>query len=1330
MNERFCIPGSAALFIACTVLVFVLCGSLQAQGELTVTELGDAGLIVTYVPGIRTVVETVDNETYTRFEFEKSTFDGRPGEPVVPFRPLLVAIPPHAAPAVSVLENEFRLIRNSTLENAPGIARSDAVFYSDRWLRSEPVSDIKTGYVRLQRVVSLNLNAIRYNPARREVMVADRITVRIDFTEGQGLRQNLSVPPEMSSSSVVPDAAFDNVYRAVLQNYSSGIRWRRSPERRSLLKSGQLSAGLWFTIPVEEEGIYRITYDDMAAHGLNPGMIDPRTIKMYNNGGSMLPEDIDYARPEGLLENAIRVIGENDGSFDPGDYVLFYGRGADRWGWDDTQMELRHEKNVYSRYNLYWLTFGGETGKRMVSRSFVQSGGAVNASARALVYREDEIVKMYESGSDWYSAELNPDQPRLYTVNMPGYVDNSVVSFRAVIKNPTPYPFIYIDLHTVETKIDGSDFTSTFISGNTPHTEIRTQGVLPGAGNFELEFDNASANPVSSLYLDWFEFEYTRDLAANNGLLKFQAAGMTGASTFRLSGFNSGQFDIYNTSDFENVYTLEYDYDEGSGTALFSDDLPDGRQQFLAVGHEAYRPVENINAVPNSNLRGMPREADMIIATPREFTGAAELLETHREINDTLITEVVAVEDIFNEFGAGLHDPVAIRDFVRYAFEHWAVNGTSPPRYLLLFGDGNHDVAGNRSNTEPNHIPAFQINSTVELETRVVDDFYGSVSGNDSFVDLAVGRLPVKNASAAGDVVNKIIAYETNPVYGPWRSRITFTADDEITPGSTIENIHTRDSERLALADYMPGYLDQTKVYLMEYPAVPNPMSSSDRKPGAQDALVELMNMGSRIITYVGHGNHRLLAHEWVLNREIDMPRILNGRRQFFFYIASCAFGRWDFLNETSMAELLLIEPDNGAIGIISAARDVFASSNYILADEFFKNLYTPDPNVRITETIGEALQAAKIGFSGSNSEKFHILGDPAIRFDFPKNIVEEVSMTPDSLKAMATVLVEGSILGGSAYDGSLFLTVFDSEKEGSHVMSNGATQTYKLPGSTVFRGSARIEPENDNLFEHRFIVPRDITYGGNNGRVSIYFWDEDGDGSAYIDRIPVGGTAAGAGDNEGPGMEVWFDDRLFISGDLVPQIPRLRLILHDPQGINITGEVGHKIELSLNNGEKMVDLSEHFEYNTGSFTEGEVRYTLAGLEPGERLMTIRAWDNFNNSSIFRGIMTVLGGSSLVVENVLNYPNPFSDETQFTCQLSLPAEVEIKIFTVAGRLIKTLPAMPAFDSSFFVSPEWDGRDEDGDRLANGTYIYKLIARSDMSGRIEQVEKIGKLVIMR
>jgi hypothetical protein len=1285
------------------------------SGDIKIVENGNSGIIITYTPDITVTRSSVNATTFTIFDLDRGTFDAGPGEPVIPERQILIAVPGDSDPAVMLVESDFYSISSVLAENAPGTAVQPPDAVRNEWFYDTVYAAEETGYLRLQRVLPITLYPVQYNPGLREARVALRIVIRIDFNADN----RLFIP------SRVVDTGSEELYKNLILNYTSGRNWRKT-QQQSAVKAAQLADGLLFTFSVKDEGMYKITYDDLVGIGLTPEAIDPRSIKVFNNGGRLLPEPINASRPDGLIENAIRVIGAEDGSFDPGDIILFYGRGTNGWDWNTSFREIRHFQSVYSRENLYWISFGNEPGRRMETVPLSSGPSQIFTTGRALVYLEDEREKLHHSGSNWYMNTLFRGDSREFSTNLPGYVPGTDADVRILVTAPSIFK------HELTTTVNNSlpvivsipIFSDRFVRVTTP---------VDNNGDVSIRISNtASIGELSEIFLDWYEIEYERSLSPVEGVVKFHAPDpleVQGGVRYRLEGYSSGQPDVYNITDVAHVTVHEISFNPGAATAVFSVSLGPDPQQFYVVDSENYRSIPELVPAAFTDIRTSNITADMIIITPREFENAVLPLKEFRESWDNIRTEIVLLEDIYDNFSGGLQDPVALRDFVKFAFENWTDEFGTPPLYLLLFGDGNYDYLGVRTSSAPIKVPPYQLNSVFELTTRTMDDFFAYVSGSDNIVDLAVGRLPVQTVDMARGVVSKLISYYEDPFFGPWRNRIGFAADDEITPTSNTERLHTDQLETIATASYMPDYLNQRKIYLMEFPAVLDVSTSGSRKPGAEEEMVSLMNEGTLLLNYVGHGNERVLAHEWLLNREIDLNRIEKSRKQYFFYLSSCTFGRWDIPEEDSMGELLVTAADRGAIGMISASRDVFAGPNHALMEAFYRNFFN---DTRRTVPTGLALMQAKIEERRPNSEKYHLLGDPSMYLELPDDCVSVSSVTPDSLKALSAVQMNGSINSQSPFAGTAFLSVFDSEKKGEHVMQNGGIVNYKLPGSSIFRGKKTIEASSGNQFSMGFVVPKDITYGGKNGRISLYVWDDESDGSAVIDELTVGGTQAGIIDEDGPRIEVLFDGRQFVSGDIVHNDPNLELLLSDQHGINITGEVGHKIELMIDDDPNSIDLSRFFEYDDGSFTQGRVLRKLTGFTEGEHTLSLRAWDNFNNSATFKGIVNVVSENELTVRDIYNYPNPFTDETQFTFQIntSSGAEIQVKIFTVSGRLVKTLNFFHGGGSSFFVSPSWDGTDDDGDELANGTYLYKLIARSAENGMFKQVEALSKLVIMK
>ncbi|HQV31001.1 MAG TPA: FlgD immunoglobulin-like domain containing protein, partial [Calditrichia bacterium] len=219
-------------------------------------------------------------------------------------------------------------------------------------------------------------------------------------------------------------------------------------------------------------------------------------------------------------------------------------------------------------------------------------------------------------------------------------------------------------------------------------------------------------------------------------------------------------------------------------------------------------------------------------------------------------------------------------------------------------------------------------------------------------------------------------------------------------------------------------------------------------------------------------------------------------------------------------------------------------------------------------------------------------------------------------------------------------------------------------------------------------------------------------------------GSASQTNDTRGPDIDIAFPNQPdFFDGDYLPSQPEISIRLQDDNGINLTREVGHRIELTIDNSIKK-DVTEFFVYDENRFTEGQLNYVLPAFSPGQHTLTVTAWDNLNNYSESTVTFNTLSSSSIAVEEMVNFPNPFTEETQFTFQFQSPnglGDVRVKIYTVTGRLIEELEgfvARPGFNKI-----PWDGTDRNGDKLANGVYLYKIIV-DDGENRIEKIDKLA------
>jgi len=261
------------------------------------------------------------------------------------------------------------------------------------------------------------------------------------------------------------------------------------------------------------------------------------------------------------------------------------------------------------------------------------------------------------------------------------------------------------------------------------------------------------------------------------------------------------------------------------------------------------------------------------------------------------------------------------------------------------------------------------------------------------------------------------------------------------------------------------------------------------------------------------------------------------------------------------------------------------------------------------------------------------------------------------------------------------------------------------------------------------FPIPKDVSYGDDRSRVSLYGWSDSTDAIGYTENLVISGAVAGGIDTTGPVMRVYVEDQSFHPGDIVGPNATLVVELADSSGINTsTAGVGHKLEAILDNSTRVIDLTEYYRSNLDTYQTGQVRYPFLDLPEGRHSLAVKAWDVYNNSAHAETFFEVRAAAETGIFNAVNVPNPFVGSTTFTFQRSStePVDVEIKVYTVAGRIIQVLEVMAVTDRVGRI--QWDGRDRDGNEIANGVYLYRLIVRS--MDRTATNEILGRLAVLR
>jgi len=1260
------------------------------------------------------------------------------GMPILPVRTITVGIPMHGDVAIETIDSEYGEKSDIRLLPAAAPARDelgmmataqstaiDSVYSTANFLPAQLVRSEEPTYFRNQRIIRLTFYPLQVAPEKRLVRQYQRIVVRVRFNAAA------AAPPARPGRD-------EELYRRLLLNYEQAKDWRRSPAALRKTSQSTFEGNNWYQLVirqkngVQHEGIYKVDGETLAKAGVPLGSITPSTLQLFNNGGRELPMDLKTARPDSLIENPITLVGMEDGRFDNADYILFYGRGLQGATYDAQTGKYSHSINHFTDENIYWLTFNSAPGKRMENKiSLPETDLTPEPSFSDLVFEEKEQHNVLNSGFVWFGQQLTKDKPSFsLSLNMPGAIPDSTAELRVQMAATTS------GTHSFRLQLNGFFIQQTNINGISSGyglggSSSLFKGILLDGPN-TLNVQYQSTSDISMAYVDWIEIEYKRRFRAVSDQLAFNAPKRQGAVLYQIQGFSRNDIQIFDVSNAGQISRIG-NPPVSTGSVRFVDDAdPLVPKRYLALTPGAYRTVDAIRQRTVTNLRA-PRTVDYIIITADDFYQQAAQLESLYETylqNDRLATEVVRISDVYNQFSWGLVDVTAVRDFLVYAETHWG-----SPRYVLLFGDGHFDYRNILAYQTPNLILPYETTDRYETTSRATDDWF-TYTKPTAGMQMAIGRIPVQNVNEAQSTVDKLIRYVAQAEFGEWRKKVTLVSDDELIAGgqgNLSDVIHTLQTETLA-EGFIPDLLDRKKIYLMEYPAVRNASVSGVTKPDATEDLLNQINQGSLLINYIGHGNDDLWSHERVLNSSSDFERIQNGDRMAVWVAATCEFAFWDQPQKQSLAERILNAANRGAVAMISSSRLAYSNYNADFNYALYENLFADYAKTGLTLRLGDAVLLAKQSSSNmNNSEKYILLGDPAMRLGAPQYRAIFDQIEPDSIQALSRVRVSGHVERDgqlwSDYDGKIMVRMVDSRRNRTYTTDFGSNVNYTLPGNTIFRGVASID---NGQFESRLIVPKDISYGGLDGRITAYFWSDHAEGTGNRENLPVGGTAAALVDHEGPEIKIHFGDPGFSPGDYASTKPVLHVNIADSlSGVNIAGDIGHQITLILDgNDAEIKDLTEFFEYDEGSYTQGSLKYPIYNLAPGRHDLRIKAWDNSNNSSIEETYLFAVADSTLQIRNLLTWPNPMVEQTAFTYEISHDATVWLKIFTLSGRLVRQFDPQPA-NIGFNIFPViWDGSDQDGDPLANGVYLYKLQVRSDTDGKVQNSETIGKLVIAR
>ena len=1277
---------------------------------------------------------------------------GEPGEPGIPTKVFLVALPPegevrlvHTASQVRSVEGikfvplaepkvleDFRDSRPDA-QLIPATAESPA--YTS--YRAPRASINSVGVERGLRIARVQVTPVDFDPVSGRAEWAAELDLRIEVSEGAS--------PQTPRPGGLPAKGF-----ARFVNPESAAVWSR-PRSALSRQTGGIpdswfdKAGGWVKLRVGENGIYRVSYEDLAAMGVPVENLSSAALRLFS--GPLTEENLwdsdslsaerewlhvyeqsgfteGFNAPrastdskDGMRENAIQVRDGGDGQFDAGDDLVFYGLGPDNFGHRYGLSSEEYYSHSWTNESIYWL--GWDTQFSWEPRR-VPTSDAVPLGTEALMaesatriqieknqHYDPSMIRPGERWQRYFWITLTSSAVGLFDVDLPGWKTGT--SFGADINlwgAARPTGGSAIDgWHFVRVTANekSSDVVSwggpRFVDSFSPHTLRMVD--IPGSEKARFLVDVVNMGRTDWVHLVSFTCTYTREFAVTSAQSEFEVSPGAGARRLRFE--NAGDIAlVWNVTDARNPGALTA---EADGTAL---ELlaPSEQRTFLALSEEGglKTPVMEVDSRPGQWLRDTSSPLDYLVITYDEFDEAAgELADWRRThtngVKQTFVTRVVRISDVYDEFTYGMADPAALRYFLEYAYRYYGGEQAEPLQFCLLLGDHTYDPRRYEGFSAVDKIPTWEDNhdglNVLQFGTSSYssDDMLVRFDGpQDSFTDVNIGRLPVDTpAEAAALIRNKIIRSERNPDRGPWRTKVILVADD-ICQGFDIDTpIHMSRTEDLDRA--IDPSFDRDKVYLYDYGEVCNGLD----KPEAKQHLLRTWSEGGWLVNYTGHGGDTQLADEHVLDIT-DVPLLINDGRLPVFGAFSCSVGKFNNPTQIGLGEALIRHQTGGALGCAVATQVTYSLANSSLNHDFVDALFAP--GLDKPAPIGQALMEAKnkqLVSVTNQPNKYAYFGDPASRLSVP-----DISMEIEGPGAIQRgELAQVGVSLTEVRQGSVDLEVNDAwELRTTNSSGKPFGAPYKRKRSTLFRGVHALEAAQASM---QYVTPVTLREG-TDARIRAYAWDDDWDGLAALAPLDAGGVASAPTDSAGPAVEVSLPEGGVFPGS------KLTLALSDPSGIDLTQLFAFRgilLRYEDSQGFEVLreDLTTQFTYDVGSHTQGAMTVTVPGLTPDLYTLRITAYDNVANKSETSVELAIADPASPgKLKDITAWPNPAKDFTDVVFSLDRPSEVRIKIFSASGRSVNETSFQA---NSGRNSWKWQITDRAGDRVANGVYLMQI-----------------------
>lgn len=1176
--------------------------------------------------------------------------------------------------------------------------------------------------------------------------IGDSITIDhyLSISKGQGLL-NYHFVPIIKKGKEYKKLVSAKVIISPVPKPSLARKAPRSTNRYA--EHSVLASGNWKTIHITKDGIYSLSPAFLAKMGFN----NPDNVHLYGYGGHQQSELLDADNDFDDLEE-IPLYRASNGN------LLFWGNGLVHWNGTERIF------NAYANKATYFLCDGAKRKEISTANAYIGATSQTVTTTLGHALHEVDNFAWFRAGRNLVESTLfSGAQTKTYTLNGIKSLGNEKLTVVFTGSDvSTPLTIWANGIEVAQKTISAPGSYMYFSEAKYPNMDVSRMN--PGSETWNITLATQGPFATSSRVqgrLDYIAMSYTAPLHLNNGFVRFgegfsgtgTGTGSSSSVTKKYSGATTFSNISGNAGDDIKVMRLGrrgkpaclIPTQQGEGGLTFT--IEDGTETFIAFNpnHVFPEPTPG-QSIINQDLHAT-NGVDMVIIVPAsgKLTAQAQrLADAHKQYGD-LNSIVVRADQIYNEYSSGTPDATAYRRFLKMLYDRGMTAGTAP-RYLLLMGDcawDNRMKSQTWNTLAPEDYLLCNQSEISYSDTQAYcwEDYFGLMDDGEGgkpikdVSDIAIGRFPVTTEEQAAIVVDKTIAHLQKANAGEWRNKVVILGDDG------DENTHMRDANLVAdrIAESAPD-VDIYKVMWDNYTRKNEGLYFS--YPEVRSLVAKHVEEGAMMFNYTGHGSTYLMSHERVIT--LDDMNTWKSNRLPLWFVAACDITPFDS-QESNFGETAMLSKDAVAVAFIGTTHTVYSSQNYRLNNFFSQYLFGNDANGK-RNSVGEALRKAKESMVHNNTDgsqpqnklQYALLGDPALVFGNLEakvvldSINGETITGKQQLQGGSHVRLSGHIERGQGvvdtnFNGTLYVHLYDSKVQIT-TKGNASDEpfTYIDWGNEINQTTSTI---SNGKFSATMIIPKDISYSDENGRLVFYALDNSNtiEANGSSEQFLVGGYSSElSNDTIGPEVFMYLDNENFMDGDAVSRKPIFVAKLYDESGIQSSGNgIGHDLQLCIDGDPKQTyNLNPYYTQAYGDYSKGNVYFAdMPELEIGAHWLSFRAWDMMNNTSL-KNLRFVVGENiEPEILSLMMDEDIVSGHVNFHIGYDMPGlecSFTLEIFSISGSVQWRQEICTSSDSGIVTIP-WAGCNGDDASLNRGIYICRVTASYD-NGKKSHKEK--------